>query len=93
MNAIFFYHFMEFTSSAPPENLIPYFSVEGPYVLSMALIIYKVYSANTELTPKNQEKNVRPKPNSKYDYISVKRSDDKRYDATATVSEKSGKNS
>lgn len=42
INAIFFYHYMEFTSSTPPENLIPYFSVEGPYILSMLLVIYKV---------------------------------------------------
>lgn len=27
--AILFYHYMEFTSSTPPENLLPYFSVEG----------------------------------------------------------------
>ena len=42
MNAIFFYHFMEFTSSTPPVNLIPYFSVEGPYLVSIALVVYKV---------------------------------------------------
>lgn len=42
INAIFFYHYMEFTSSTPPENLVPYFSVEGPYILSMLLVIVKV---------------------------------------------------
>jgi hypothetical protein len=42
LNAIFFYHFMEFNSSTPPENLIPYFSVEGPYILSMVLVIVKI---------------------------------------------------
>lgn len=42
INAIFFYHYMEFTSNTPPEHLIPYFSVEGPYILSMLLVIYKV---------------------------------------------------
>lgn len=42
LNAIFFYHFMEFTSDTPPENLIPYFSVEGPYILSMVLVIMKI---------------------------------------------------
>jgi hypothetical protein len=42
LNAIFFYHFMEFTSTTPPENLIPYFSVEGPYILSMVLVIVKI---------------------------------------------------
>ena len=42
LNAIFFYHFMEFTSSTPPMNLIPYFSVEGPYIVSIMIVIYKV---------------------------------------------------
>jgi hypothetical protein len=42
LNAIFFYHLMEFTSSTPPENLIPYFSVEGPYLLSMGLVLMKI---------------------------------------------------
>jgi hypothetical protein len=42
LNAIFFYHLMEFTSATPPQNLIPYFSVEGPYILSMALVVMKI---------------------------------------------------
>ena len=42
LNAIFFYHWMEFSSSTPPTNLIPYFSVEGPYILSMILVIGKI---------------------------------------------------
>lgn len=42
MNAIFFYHLMEFTSATPPTNLIPYFSVEGPYIISMAIVVVKV---------------------------------------------------
>jgi len=41
---IFFYHYMEFTSQLPPTNLIPYFSVEGPYILSMAIVLYQVTS-------------------------------------------------
>jgi hypothetical protein len=45
MNAIFFYHYMEFTSNVPPTNLGPYFSVEGPYVLSMAIVVYNVWSS------------------------------------------------
>lgn len=44
-NAIFYYHYMEFTSDIPPENLVPYFSVEGPYILSMILVVLKVYNA------------------------------------------------
>ena len=43
--AIFFYHYMEFTSDIPPENLVPYFSVEGPYVFSMILIVKNVHEA------------------------------------------------
>ena len=42
INAIFFYHYMEFTSLTPPEHLIPYFAVEGPYIISMLLVLYKV---------------------------------------------------
>ena len=84
MNAIFFYHYMEFASSTPPENLIPYFSVEGPYIVSMALIICKVYTANVQQINEDRGKELRPN-----DYISVRRSDDKQFDATA--SGKSGK--
>jgi hypothetical protein len=43
--AIGFYHLMEFTSDLPPKNLIPYFSVEGPYILSMAIVLSKVVYA------------------------------------------------
>ncbi len=45
MNAIYFYHFMEFTSHMPPDNLVPYFSAEGPYLVSMFLVIYQVMDA------------------------------------------------
>jgi hypothetical protein len=45
--AIGFYHLMEFTSSMPPPHkqlldLLPYFSAEGPYLLSLALCTIKV---------------------------------------------------
>lgn len=53
LNAILFYHYMEFTSSTPPENLGPYFSVEGPYLLSMLLVIIKVVNSLKEKTLKN----------------------------------------
>lgn len=42
MYAIGFYHLMEFTSDTPPTNLVPYFAAEGPYVVSMLLIVYKI---------------------------------------------------
>lgn len=40
--AIYFYHLMEFLSDKPPRNLLPYFSVEGPYILSLAMCLVKV---------------------------------------------------
>ena len=48
MNAIFFYHYMEFSSEMPPENLVAYFSVEGPYILSMLMVVLKVFVAMKE---------------------------------------------
>ena len=42
--AIFFYHFMEFTADdvkLRPSELIPYFAVEGPYLLSMVITFAK----------------------------------------------------
>lgn len=57
MNAILYYHIMEFTSSTPPENLVPYFSVEGPYLVSITLVVYKVYSSlNSEEKAKSKKK-------------------------------------
>ena len=40
--AIGFYHLMEFTSELPPPNLVPYVSVEGPYLLSIVLILVQL---------------------------------------------------
>ena len=34
-----FYHFMEFTSSTPPPNLVPYFAAEGPYAVSVLMVL------------------------------------------------------
>ena len=85
MNAIFFYHYMEFMSSTPPENLVPYFSVEGPYILSMALIVYKVYIAGSNPALEGQEGKARTHSSNKSDYISVRRSDEKRYDASLSA--------
>lgn len=56
--ALGFYHLMEFTSHAPPENLIPYFATEGPYLVSMAMVLLKIWEArnNTNTTTKKQKK-------------------------------------
>lgn len=43
--ALFFYHTMEFLSHVPPQNLVPYFGVEGPYLVSAALVVRKVLRA------------------------------------------------
>jgi hypothetical protein len=40
--AICFYHIMEFTSATPPPVLLPYFAVEGPYFLSIALVVRRL---------------------------------------------------
>jgi hypothetical protein len=44
VNAVFFYHYMEFTSHAPPPNLLAYFCAEGSYLVSIGLILYKLVS-------------------------------------------------
>eukprot|EP00470_Lotharella_oceanica_P009172 CAMPEP_0170180376 /NCGR_PEP_ID=MMETSP0040_2-20121228/21808_1 /TAXON_ID=641309 /ORGANISM="Lotharella oceanica, Strain CCMP622" /LENGTH=123 /DNA_ID=CAMNT_0010424993 /DNA_START=119 /DNA_END=490 /DNA_ORIENTATION=+ len=41
LNALVFYHIMEFTSDMPPPNLGAYWGVEGPYLLSIALILLR----------------------------------------------------
>lgn len=61
MNAIFFYHFMEFTSATPPENLGAYFSVEGPYILSMVMVIFKIYLAMAEQLSEGTDSNINKK--------------------------------
>ena len=43
--AILFYHYMEFTSHAPPPNLVAYFGAEGTYLVSIGLVFYKLVSA------------------------------------------------
>eukprot|EP00457_Paulinella_chromatophora_P019364 gb/GEZN01021011.1/.p1 GENE.gb/GEZN01021011.1/~~gb/GEZN01021011.1/.p1 ORF type:complete len:159 (+),score=17.79 gb/GEZN01021011.1/:61-537(+) len=42
INALGFYHIMEFLSATPPQNLIPYFAMEGPYLLAIFLVVMKV---------------------------------------------------
>lgn len=62
MNAIFFYHYMEFSSVVPPENLVAYFAVEGPYILSMLMVVLKVFNSLHEVdsagVTKNKQKDV-----------------------------------
>ena len=45
--ALAFYHYMEFSSSTPPTQLLPYFAVEGPYLLSLALVSWRLWSNRT----------------------------------------------
>ena len=53
MYGVAFYHFMEFTSSTPPPNLLPYFAAEGPYAVSVQMVLLKVaYSAPPADRPK-----------------------------------------
>uniref|UniRef100_A0A7S4AXR7 Uncharacterized protein n=1 Tax=Pseudo-nitzschia australis TaxID=44445 RepID=A0A7S4AXR7_9STRA len=42
VNAILFYHYMEFTSDLPPPNLLAYFGSEGSYLVSIGLVFYKL---------------------------------------------------
>ena len=44
---------MEFTSDRPPPNLVPYFATEGPYLLSIGLVLLKLRrSTNVTEKPK-----------------------------------------
>ena len=40
--ALMFYHTSEFLSSTPPQDPVIYFSVEGPYLVSIALVLYRI---------------------------------------------------
>jgi hypothetical protein len=46
LNAIAFYHAMEFTSFTPPPNVLMYFAVEGPYLVSIALALLRIAAAS-----------------------------------------------
>ena len=50
LNAILFYHYMEFTSDTPPPNLIAYFSAEGSYLISIGLVYYQLFTSATTAT-------------------------------------------
>jgi len=52
--AIAFYHMMEFTSATPPPVLLPYVAVEGPYLVSIAIVVWrlaKVRPSNANAPP------------------------------------------
>jgi hypothetical protein len=55
VNAIVFYHFMEFTSHAPPPNLLAYFGAEGSYLVSIGLVLYKLASAASNEAKKGKQ--------------------------------------
>eukprot|EP00241_Pyramimonas_parkeae_P021005 CAMPEP_0114312464 /NCGR_PEP_ID=MMETSP0059-20121206/20456_1 /TAXON_ID=36894 /ORGANISM="Pyramimonas parkeae, Strain CCMP726" /LENGTH=119 /DNA_ID=CAMNT_0001436875 /DNA_START=252 /DNA_END=611 /DNA_ORIENTATION=- len=40
--ALAFYHVMEFSSDLPPPNLAPYLATELPYLVSIALVLYRM---------------------------------------------------
>ena len=47
LNALIYYHVMEFTSATPPPAPGVYFGVEGPYLVSIAIVVAKlVYLAD-----------------------------------------------
>ena len=40
-----FSYYMQFTSDIPPENLIPYWATEGPYLVSMIMVLINIWQA------------------------------------------------
>ena len=47
MYAIAMYHTMEFASATPPPNPpLVYFSVEGPYIISIVLVLLRLHQAD-----------------------------------------------
>jgi hypothetical protein len=40
--ALGFYHYMVFSSDRPPPSLVHYFGTEGPYLVSIAAVLYKI---------------------------------------------------
>ena len=46
---------MEFLSDQPPQHLLPYFSVEGPYIVSLALCLVKTMDGLHSLAGKASE--------------------------------------
>ena len=60
LNALAFYHAMEFSSPTPPPALGPYFGVEGPYLVSIALILWRL--ATVASTSQKQPKDALKRP-------------------------------
>jgi hypothetical protein len=50
-NAVLFYHYMEFTSDTPPPNILAYFAAEGSYMVSIGLVLYKIFSTPCQNPP------------------------------------------
>jgi hypothetical protein len=50
-NAVLFYHYMEFTSDTPPPNVWAYFGAEGAYMVSIGLVLYKIFSTSCQNSP------------------------------------------
>lgn len=58
---IFFYHYMEFsneTMAPAAESLVPYFSVEGPYIVAMGIVLFKVAGALAESSNGSKAKKI-----------------------------------
>ena len=53
--ALGFYHLMNFWSHVPPENLIPYWSTEGPYLVSMGMVLFNIWNASPETSSKPKQ--------------------------------------
>ena len=43
--AVLFYHYVNFTSHVPPENLIPYIAMEGPYMAAIIMVVSNIWNA------------------------------------------------
>jgi hypothetical protein len=53
LNAVLFYHYMEFTSDQPPPNLLAYFGAEGAYMVSIGLVLYKIFTTSCQDSTEN----------------------------------------
>ena len=51
---IAFYHYMEFTSAMPPTNLVPYFAAEGPYIVSIVIVIRRLAGTMNSTPPRKK---------------------------------------
>eukprot|EP00240_Pyramimonas_obovata_P010935 CAMPEP_0118932508 /NCGR_PEP_ID=MMETSP1169-20130426/10466_1 /TAXON_ID=36882 /ORGANISM="Pyramimonas obovata, Strain CCMP722" /LENGTH=124 /DNA_ID=CAMNT_0006875177 /DNA_START=336 /DNA_END=710 /DNA_ORIENTATION=- len=44
--ALAFYHYMEFTSKTPPQNMAAYWGPEAPYLMSLGLMLHRMMSTS-----------------------------------------------